>query len=133
MPFADLSLADHFFAPMRAAGLVKQHDAAFNRLWQNLVKRIARFPESDNTRNSAAWLASRANRHLDEAEGYLHKAIENNPRQAAYLDTMAEVYFARGDREKAVEFSSRGLKEEPDDFQLVRQHERFKKGEFPPK
>lgn len=133
MPYADLSLADHFFAPMREAGLVKQHDAAFNRLWENLVKRIARYPDSDNTRNSAAWLASRANRHLDEAEDYLEKAIDNNPRQAAYLDTMAEVHFARGDREKAVDFSSRGLKEEPEDFQLVRQHERFKSGEFPPK
>lgn len=133
MPFADLSLADYFFAPMREAGLVKQHDAAFARLWENLVKRIARYPDSDNTRNSAAWLASRANRHLDEAEAYLEKALENNPRQAAYLDTMAEVYFARGDRDKAVEFSSRGVKEEPEDFQLVRQHERFKNGAFPPK
>lgn len=133
MPYADLSLADHFFAPMRAAGLVKQHDKAFDRLWQNLVKRIARYPDNDNTRNSAAWLASRANRHLDEAGEYLKKAIENNPRQAAYLDTMAEVHFARGEREKAVEFSARGLKEEPEDLQLVRQHERFKSGAFPPK
>jgi tetratricopeptide (TPR) repeat protein len=133
MPFADLSLADYFFAPMREAGLVKQHDQAFDRLWQNLVTRIARYPGNDNTRNSAAWLASRANRHLDEAEDYLEKAIENNPRQAAYLDTMAEVHFARGDREKAVEISARGLKEEPEDFQLVRQHERFKSGAFPPK
>lgn len=133
MPFADLSLADYFFAPMRAAGLVRQHDEVFDRLWQNLAKRIARYPDSDNTRNSAAWLASRANRHLDEAESYLQKALENNPRQAAYLDTMAEVHFARGDREKAVEFSARGLKEEPEDLQLVRQHERFKSGAFPPK
>ena len=133
MPFADVSLADYFFAPMRAAGLVKQHDEVFDRLWQNLVKRIARYPDSDNTRNSAAWLASRANRHLDEAEDYLEKALANNPRQAAYLDTMAEVHFARGDREKAIEFSARGLKEEPEDFQLVRQHERFKSGALPPK
>ncbi len=133
MPFADLSLADYFFVPMRTEGLVKEHDEVFAPLWQNLIKRIARFPDSDNTRNSAAWLASRANRHLDEAEKYLEKAIENNPRQAAYLDTMAEVHFARGNRERAVEFSARGLKEEPEDLQLVRQHERFKGGAFPPK
>jgi tetratricopeptide (TPR) repeat protein len=133
IPFADLSLADYFFAPMREGGLVKLHDEAFDRLWQNLVKRIARFPDCDNTRNSAAWLASRANRQLGEAEKYLEKAIENNPRQAAYLDTMAEVHFARGNRERAVEFSARGLKEEPEDLQLVRQHERFKSGAFPPK
>jgi hypothetical protein len=46
---------------------------------------------------------------------------------------MAEVHFARGNRERAVEFSARGLKEEPEDLQLVRQHERFKSGDFPPK
>ncbi len=133
MPFADLSLADYFFAPMRASGLVKQHDEAFERLWANLTKRIARYPGSDNTRNSAAWLASRANRRLDEAGNYLEKALENHPRQAAYLDTMAEAHFARGDREKAVEFSARAVLEEPEDFQLVRQHMRFVSGPFPPK
>jgi hypothetical protein len=133
MPYADLALADHYFAPMRVAGLVKIHDQAFERLWRNLDARIARYPQSDNTRNSAAWLASRANRRLDEAEAHLAKALETYPRQAAYLDTMAEVHFARGDRAKALEFSHRSLEEEGKDLQLVRQHERFKSGPFPPK
>jgi hypothetical protein len=133
MPFADLSLADYFFAPMRAAGLVKLHDEAFERLWGNLAKRIARYPDSDNTRNSAAWLASRANRRLDEAGKFLEKTLETYPRQAAYLDTMAEVQFARGDRSKAVEFSTRALNEDAEDLQLQRQHQRFLNGPFPVK
>jgi tetratricopeptide (TPR) repeat protein len=133
MPFADLSLADSFFAPMREAGLVKEHDEAFERIWEKLVERIQAYPENDNTRNSAAWLASRANRRIDEAAAYLEKALENHPRQAAYLDTMAEVQFARRDREKAIEFSTRGMIEESEDLQLIRQHERFKSGPFPPK
>lgn len=133
MPCSDLALSDHYFAPLRAAGLVKIHDQAFERLWANLSSRIARYPENDNTRNSAAWLASRANRRLDEAEAHLAKALASHPRQAAYLDTMAEVHFARGDRRKAVEFSSRSLAEEGKDLQLIRQHERFKNGHLPPK
>jgi tetratricopeptide (TPR) repeat protein len=133
LPYADLSLADSFFAPLRDAGLVKVHDQAFERLWLRLTRRIARYPDADNTRNSAAWLASRANRRLDEAERYLAKAIEHYPRQAAYLDTMAEVHFARGDRRRAVEWSTRALREESGDLQLIRQHERFRSGTFPPK
>lgn len=133
MPYADLALADHYFAPMRVAGLVKIHDEAFERLWRNLDARIAGYPQSDNTRNSAAWLAARANRRLDQAEAHLAKALETYPRQAAYLDTMAEVHFARGDRAKALEFSHRSIEEEGKDLQLVRQHERFKSGPFPPK
>ena len=98
-----------------------------------MTRRIKQFPDCDNSRNSAAWLASRANRHLDEAEKFLEKALERNPRQAAYLDTMAEVQFARGDRKKAVEFSTRSVKEGALDFQLIRQHRRFVDGPLPPK
>ncbi|WP_367872827.1 tetratricopeptide repeat protein [Luteolibacter sp. Populi] len=132
-PYAETVLADYFFAPMRAAGLVELHDAAFEKHWKEITTMIERFPACENTRNSAAWLASRANRRLDEAEKLLAETLETNPHQAAYLDTMAEIHFARGDREKALEFSARGLKEEPDDLQLVRQYQRFKSSDFPPK
>ncbi|MCW1921802.1 hypothetical protein OKA05_04510 [Luteolibacter arcticus] len=133
LPYAENAMADHFFAPMRAAGLTKLHDSIFERIWTGVTARIRQFPECDNSRNSAAWLASRANRRLDEAEDFLKKALERNPRQAAYLDTMAEVEFARGDRKKAVEFSTRSLEEGAVDFQLIRQHRRFVEGAFPPK
>jgi hypothetical protein len=46
---------------------------------------------------------------------------------------MAEVQFARGDRKKAVEFSTRSVEEGALDFQLIRQHRRFVDGPFPPK
>lgn len=133
VPFADTLLADYFFAAMRRAGLVKMHDEIFEGIWKRISKVIERFPEGENTRNSAAWLASRANRRLDEAEKHAARALKTYPRQAAYLDTMAEVHFARGDRAKALEFSTRGLQEEPGDLQLIHQHQRFEKGDFPPK
>lgn len=133
MPYAETALADYFFAPMRTAGLTELHDEAFEKHWKAAVAMIERFPAADNTRNSAAWLASRANRRLDEAEKYLAEVLKANPRQAAYLDTMAEVHFARGDREKAVGFSTRAMKEAPGDLQLQRQFQRFTSGPFPPK
>ena len=132
-PFADLLLADHFFAPMRTKGLLALHDEAFEKSWKKLADIMTRFPDSENTRNSAAWLASRASRRLDEAEAAATHALKICPKQSAYLDTMAEVQFARGDRQKSLEFSSRALKEDPWDMQLIRQHKRFEKGEFPPK
>lgn len=133
LPYAENAMADHFFAPMREAGLAKLHDKIFERMWIGVTKRVQQFPDCDNSRNSAAWLASRANRRLGEAEGYLEKALERSPRQAAYLDTMAEIQFAKGDRKKAVELSTRSLEEGTLDFQLIRQHRRFVDGPFPPK
>jgi tetratricopeptide (TPR) repeat protein len=133
MPYSEMAMADHFFAPMREAGLTKLHDKIFETAWIGVTKRIRQFPDCDNSRNSAAWLASRANRRLDEAQAYLEKALERAPRQPAYLDTMAEIHFARGDRSKAVELSSLALKEGLLDFQILRQHQRFENGALPPK
>lgn len=124
-PYADTALADYFFEPMRAAGLVTLHDESFEKLWKHLQSIIARFPACENVQNSAAWLASRATRRLDEAEQLLENVLKTHPRQGAYLDTMAEVQFARGDRAKAIEFSQKAIAEEPDDAQLLRQHQRF--------
>jgi hypothetical protein len=131
LPFADTALADYFFEPLRAAGLVNLHDEAFEKHWDHIQSVIDRFPVGENARNSAAWLASRARRNLAEAEKLMTGVLKTSPHQGAYLDTMAEVHFARGERDMAIEYSEKGLKEEPYDLQLIRQHQRFLRGPFP--
>ncbi len=135
----DGSLADYFYPTLRERGLKAQHDKWFGESWAQLEKLISRFPEGDNLRNTAAWTASRANRRLDDAEAHLEKALELRPNQAAYLDTMGEIWFARRNREKAVEWSEKGVRHGAvrngsswDNIMVfIRQHERFKTGAFP--
>lgn len=127
----DGSLADDFFPAVRMAGLLKEHDEWFKDSWERVSAVIKRFPDSDNTYNTAAWLAARAQRNLDQAEGYLDKALAMNPDQSAYLDTMAEIQFARGNRKKALEWSARALNFMPLDVLLRRQHERFRTSPLP--
>lgn len=131
LSLSDGSMADYFFPAMRAAGLNKLHDEWFEDTWKAYKRVLERFPGSHNTMNTAAWTASRANRRLDEAEELVVRALELLPRQAAYLDTYAEVWFARGDREKAVEWSDLAMLREPADDGLLRQHDRFVAGPFP--
>ena len=126
MFISDGSLADSFFPALRRVGLLKEHDEWFRESWERMEKIIARYPESDNTRNTAAWFASRAMRKLDEAAKHLAKALAANPDQPAYLDTMAEIRFAKGDRKGALEWSELAINFAPDDPQLRRQHERFR-------
>ncbi|MEI6674932.1 MAG: hypothetical protein WCO57_07120 [Verrucomicrobiota bacterium] len=121
----DGSLADHFFPSLRKAGLLKQHDAWFEITWQHIQAVIARYPESHNTRNTAAWLAARAMRHLDEAEVHLNTALTTHPNQAAYLDTMAELQFARGKRKQAIAWSEKAINFLPKDDDIRRQNQRF--------
>lgn len=128
----DGSLADHFYPTLRERGLTAKHDEWFEESWARLGKLVARFPDGDNLRNTAAWTASRANRRLDEAEAHSAKSLELRPRQAAYLDTMAEVWFVRREREKALRWSMQAvLAGNVSDHTLIRQHERFRTGAFP--
>ncbi len=127
----DGSLADFFFPSVRVAGLTKEHDAWFSTTWEKIEEVIEKYPASDNTRNTAAWFAARAMRKLDAAEDHLKEALRLNPNQSAYLDTMAEIHFARGHRAKALEWSQIAVIHSPADTLLRRQHERFRSEPLP--
>jgi tetratricopeptide (TPR) repeat protein len=128
---SDGSLADFFFPALRKVGLVKEHDAWFLESWKKMEHIIALYPDCDNSRNTAAWFAARAMRKLDSAERHARKALETSPRQSAYLDTMAEIHFARGHRDKALKWSRLAVNYMPEDVLLRRQHERFRSEPFP--
>lgn len=128
---SDGSLADFFFPALRKMGLQKEHDAWFHESWELMQDMISRYPDSDNTRNTAAWFASRAMLKLDEAEQHLKIALAASPEQPAYLDTMAEIQFAEGNRKKALEWSRLAVNFEPDEAQLRRQQERFRSDPLP--
>lgn len=127
----DGALADYFFPALRKAGLMEAHDRFFEETWERMSAVVARFPKCDNTRNTAAWFASRAARRLDEAEAVLSEGLRACPYQAAYLDTRAEIEFARGNREGALEWSAKAINYSPEDPQLRKQNARFRSEPFP--
>lgn len=126
-------LADFFFPAVRAAGLLEEHDRWFAATWQKMQEVLGRYPDATNTCNSAAWFAARAQRQLEAAETYLRRSLEMYPQQAAYLDTMAEIQFARGDRRAALEWSKKAILMSPDDKELRLQHQHFKSDPLPAK
>jgi len=128
---ADGSLADSFFPALRAAGLRKEHDAWFEQTWAMLQPVLTAYPNGANSSNTAAWLAARAARRLDEAELLIQRSLVDSPEQAAYLDTYGEIWFARGDRKKALTWSARAIASDPVDFNLRQQNERFRSAPVP--
>lgn len=130
----DGSLADDFFPALRRMGLIKEHDEWFKISWDRMLAVLTQFPDSDNTRNTAAWLASRASRNLNQAEKFAEMALAAKPDQGSYLDTMAEIHFAKGNRGKAVEWSAKAVNFTPGGPEgplLRRQYERFRTGSLP--
>ncbi|WP_411827378.1 tetratricopeptide repeat protein [Luteolibacter sp. AS25] len=129
-------LADDFFPIMRKAGLEKELEEWFAQSWGVISEVIMKYPASENTRNTAGWLASRAGLNLEEAEEFLRPVLEQNPNQPAYLDTMAELQFAQGKRKEAVEWSNRAVMfmpqiDQQSDVVIRAQNDRFKNGRLP--
>ncbi|WP_353566983.1 hypothetical protein [Haloferula sargassicola] len=133
--YDDPAMADHFFAAFRKRGLQTLHDEWFGRAWKRYHSVLADYPDSVNTLNSAAWIAARACRKLDDAERSSSRAVQLDPDNWMYLDTQAEVWFARHDREQAVKWSDRSASKFnyiTDVAELFRQNQRFHEGPFPP-
>ena len=131
-------LADDYFPLLREAGEIEEHDRNFEIVYQRIEESIKAFPKAHNTYNSAAWMASRASRQLEDAHEKIRKALSMRPKQAAYLDTMAEVWFAKGDREQAVEWSRKAVQESfhggsssGAGVGLREQYDRFRSAEYP--
>ena len=129
--FDDPSMADFFFEAFRENGLHEIHDQWFEAGWRRYTSVIDRYPDSSNTLNTGAWVASRANRRLDDAQRFVERALELEPMQSAYLDTRAEVSFAKRDREAAVKFSDLAKLHTFDVSELLRQNQRFRSEPFP--
>ena len=91
------------------------------------------FPNSAMAHNNLAWLDARSRRQLDQAFKHATLANDLQPNTAAYIDTLAEVYFAQGDRAKALELSDQAIKLLPEDEELIGQRERFEKAPLPVK
>jgi len=102
-------LAEDFFPSLRNAGVDEKYEQWFTQSYQNMEHACRFYPLDHNTHNTTAWLASRSLRKLDSALIHAKTALSLRPNQAAYLDTMAEIYFAKGDREKAIQWSEKAV------------------------
>jgi tetratricopeptide (TPR) repeat protein len=127
----DGSLSDDFFPSLRKAGLTRLHDELFQKSWDLLLEIEKQYPNDDNLLNSAAWMASRAMLKIDEANMKIIKALELRPNQGAYLDTLAEIFFVKGDRNKALNYSAAAVRAEPLTDQLREQYFRFLREPLP--
>lgn len=101
------SLADEFFPAIRKIDLGDHYKQWFEESYQQLKSVCELYPNAHNTQNTTAWLASRSVMRLDEGLAHAKKATSLRPSQPAYLDTMAEIWFAKGNRPKAIEWSEK--------------------------
>jgi tetratricopeptide (TPR) repeat protein len=110
-------------------GRKAEADALFGRGWAVHEKVCAEFPGCAQSHNEMAWLAARCRRDLDKALEHARRAVALKPKEVSYLDTLAEVHFQRGEREKAVELMTKCLDMDPKNEFYRRQLRRYEAGD----
>jgi tetratricopeptide (TPR) repeat protein len=114
---------------LEKAGRKKEAADLYGRVLALWEKVIADYPKSASSRNTLAWMAVCCRRDLDKALEHATKAVELAPDSAAYTDTLAEVHFQRGDKDKAIELMKRCMALEPKRAFYQRQMKRFEAGD----
>jgi Flp pilus assembly protein TadD len=126
---SDSSMLEDLHQLLVNAGQTEEADKLFETTYKVSKATIMRFPGHGQHNNNHAWLLSRCSKKLDEALEHGNRAVQLEPENGAFLDTLAEVHFQRGDRAKAIEFSEKAVNLLDGDAQVIRQLERFKNGD----
>jgi tetratricopeptide (TPR) repeat protein len=105
----DGTLADHFYPAVKSTDLKKEFEEWTEDSSSYLRRSLSDFPNSANTHNTLAWVLARAVIKLDEGIKHSESALKLTPFEAAYIDTMGELYHAKGNREKAIEWGEQAV------------------------
>ena len=91
-------------------GSIWERQKNYGRAEQEFRKALELNPESAMSLNYLGYMWANQGIHLDEAVGYIQRALENEPNSGAYLDSLGWAYFkqnrldlAQQNLEKAVE------------------------------
>jgi tetratricopeptide (TPR) repeat protein len=108
----------------------RSDDAArlFAKPYATLKLALRERPDDPERLNNLAWLCARCGQRLDEAEGYIEKALRAKPDMYMYLDTAAEVKFRLGKVEEAIALEEKALGIKPGDEFMTGQLARYKAG-----
>ena len=88
---------------------------------------LDRHPDDPGAMNGFAWFCAKRGFGFDRALPVALKAADLSDRDPGVLDTLAELYFAMGDYDHAIEFGKEALDKEPDDKYFKDQLEKYRK------
>jgi tetratricopeptide (TPR) repeat protein len=129
----EIKLVEEFVPLLRKAGLEKEADKLFENCFHVYQQLVKEYPDSANLHNQAAWVAAISVRRLDEALLLAERAVQLAPDSPSYLDTLAEVHFARGNRELALEWARKSAVLDPGSKFYEDRLQSFAKRDLPPR
>ena len=123
----DIALVEAAIPLLVRAGRTAEADELFVQAYAAYDQVCLAFPHSAVHHNRLAWLAARCDKRLDDALEHAEKAVELDPAESTYIDTLAEVHFRRGDVERAISLEEKALELAPENEHFQEQLRRFGK------
>ncbi|HEY7423723.1 MAG TPA: hypothetical protein VH682_05705 [Gemmataceae bacterium] len=126
---ANINVAVTLVPELERRGHKKEADTLFKRCLEPHEKTCRDYPRCAESHNSAAWLSACCRRNLDKALEHAQKAVELSPHSATYFDTLAEIYFQRGNTGKAIDAVKHAIELEPKKSYYRKQLKRLEAGD----
>jgi tetratricopeptide (TPR) repeat protein len=98
---------------LEQAGRTKEADNLFAKTNVVLERLCKDYPKCGWTHNSLAWSSACSRRDLDAGLTHALKAVELDPDVAGFRDTLAEVYFQRGEKKQAIAAQKKAVELDP--------------------
>jgi tetratricopeptide (TPR) repeat protein len=114
---------------LEGLGRQKEADELFDRCRALHEKLCQDYPKSAREHNALAWLSACCRRDLDKGVEHAQQAVALAPDAAGYHDTLGEVYFQRGDRDKALAAARKSVELDPKSAYYQRQLKRIEAGD----
>lgn len=95
----------------------------------DLRTEITAEPDNPSLYNQFAWLVGNTEGNFDEALKCAKKSLQLSPDNGGFYDTLARVYYAKGDYENAMKNQQKAAELEPHSGQIAKQLELFRKAQ----
>jgi tetratricopeptide (TPR) repeat protein len=127
-PGARIEMFDGIFPVLQKCATTAEIDAMFDGMYARREASLKNSIAPARDRNDLAWFCAIRGRHLDDALRLATEAVAMDPNEPAYIDTLAEAHFRRGEVDEAIRLELRAIELKPDLPILKEQLARFQKG-----
>jgi tetratricopeptide (TPR) repeat protein len=127
---ASTSVVELFVSRLEADGETEWADRIFKAVADRFLHVLEKWPNSALHHNNLAWACARCNRLPTERMIHARRAVELEPDNTSYLDTLAEVLFLSGDTAEALQLAQRCVELNPFSDHYRQQVTRFQNAQL---
>ena len=124
------TIAEEYLPRLRDANGGKElADQLFEQIRAGHLEVLKKYPNSGLYNNNYAWVCTTNKLYLDEALVTAELVCKNEPNNATYLDTLADVCFNLGQVDRAIQLMEKCRRMDPSSEHFIEQLAKFKTGQ----